>query len=266
MATNPNNALGTPGAFGGRTSVNALSDNLAMLSSRGVLQGWTCRPYSGMTVALGGSGNVRDVAVAEDPAGNRVPIDNRTTTNVQVTLEAASNTGDRIDVIVAYVNNPAEITSTGEPVADNPEICGIIAVSGEAATEPTAPDESAIRTAITADGSSGSTAYYVVLATISVPQGTTDVTTELITNPPKAVVTIETDSALDESSNNPVANAVLALVIGNLQDTVDALPQIFYGTEEIAEDDTRGKNGDIYFQYEAAEEEASASSASIDNA
>ena len=40
---------------------------------------------------------------------------------------------------------------------------------------PVAPNESAIRTAITADGASGTTAYYVVLATITVATGTTDI-------------------------------------------------------------------------------------------
>ena len=74
--TNPNNAIGTNAAYGGRTSVNAANDNLALYTSRGVVSGWTLSPDTGMTISVGGASDVRDVAVAEDAAGNRTTINN----------------------------------------------------------------------------------------------------------------------------------------------------------------------------------------------
>ena len=167
--TNPNDSVGTNGAYGGRTSVNALNDVLASFTGRGVLSGWGVTASSGMTVNVGGSAGVRDVAIAEGNAGNRTTVDNRSSSPISVTLSAASASSTRIDCIVAYVNNPATVLVT---TIDNPSACGIIAVQGTTS----APDESAIRAAITADGGTGSTAYYVVLATITIAAGTTDLT------------------------------------------------------------------------------------------
>lgn len=169
--TNPDNAVGTNAAYGGRTSVNAFNDGLGAYS-RGILSGWECVPNSGMTVSLGGSGNTRDVAVAEDNAGNKTSINNISGSPVDVTLDAAPGSNSRIDSIVAYVDNPPQGTST---IADNYEACGIIAVTGIASSTPTAPDDNDIRSAITADGASGVTAYYVVLASITIANGTTDI-------------------------------------------------------------------------------------------
>ena len=167
--TNPNDSVGTNGAYGGRTSVNALNDVLASFTGRGVLSGWGVTASSGMTVNVGGSAGVRDVAIAEDNAGNRTTVDNRSSSPISVTLSAASASSTRIDCIVAYVNNPATVLVT---TIDNPSACGIIAVNGTTS----APDDAAIRSAITADGGTGSTAYYVVLATITIAAGTTDLT------------------------------------------------------------------------------------------
>ena len=171
--TNPNNAVGTNGAYGGRTSVNAFNDNLAVYSGRGILSGWACEPSSGMTVALGGDGEHRDVAIAEDPIGNRTTINNISEAPVEVTIAAAPATNSRIDSIVAYVVRPPQGSASE---VDNPAAVGLIAVSGTVAGTPTAPDDNAIRTAITADGAAGTTAYYVVLANITVANGTTVIT------------------------------------------------------------------------------------------
>lgn len=174
--TNPNNAIGTNGAFGGRTSVNAFNDVMGALS-RGVLSGWACAPNSGLTVSLGGNGTTRDTAIAEDNAGNRTSINNISNSPINVTIGAAPGTNSRIDAIVAYVDNPPSGVST---VTDNPGACGLIVVEGTAASTPVAPNDSKIRTAITADGASGTTAYYVVLAYITMASGTTDITSSEI--------------------------------------------------------------------------------------
>ena len=169
--TNPNDAIGTNAAYGGRTSVVAFNDIMTAFTP-GILSGWNCAVDSGLTVRLGGSSSVRDVAIAKDNAGNKTSINNIDQgVEVYVTVEQAPASNSRIDVIVAYVDNPPQGNSTD---ADNPGACGIIPVSGTPAETPVAPNESAIRSAISADGASGSTAYYVVLAKITVPTGTTD--------------------------------------------------------------------------------------------
>ena len=172
--TNPDNALGTNGAFGGRTSVNAFNDVLATFDGAGVVSGFVVEPDTGMTVAVGGDGTTRDVAVAEDPFGNRTTVDNISGDPIPVTIDTASTTTARIDSIVAYVNSPANASDTS---VDNPTACGIISVNG---TSGGAPLDAAIRTAITADGGTGSTAYYVVIANVSVPANTTTITSGLI--------------------------------------------------------------------------------------
>lgn len=169
--TNPNNAIGTNAGFGGRTSPNALNDNLAAWT-RGVISGWACSPKSGMVVRVGGSGDARDVAIAEDNAGNKTTINNRSGSPVDVTISGASATGNRIDSIVAYVDNPAQGTSSD---VDYAPACGIIAVKGTVSSNPSAPTNAQIRSAITADGANGTAAYYVVLANITVGQGVTTI-------------------------------------------------------------------------------------------
>lgn len=175
--TNPNNAIGTNGAFDGRTSPNALNDLTAAFTS-GIVSGWNCAPKSGMTVQLGGSASVRDVALAQDNAGDKLTINNRSGAPVEVTLAGAPATNNRIDAIVAYVDNP----STGDgATTDNPTTCGIIAVSGTVAANPSAPTEAQIRSAITTDGATGGVAYYVVLATIRVGTNVTTIGSGVIT-------------------------------------------------------------------------------------
>lgn len=171
--TNPDNAIGTNAAYDGRTSVNAFNDDLASYSA-GILSGWACVPNTGLTVSLGG-GSDRDVAIAEDNNGNKTTINNISGSAVDVTMPAAPASNTRIDLVVAYVDNPPQGNST---TADNPDACGIIPVSGTPSAIPVAPNDGAIRTAITADGASGATAYYVVLANITIANGTTDLTSD----------------------------------------------------------------------------------------
>lgn len=196
--TNPNNAIGTNAGFGGRTSPNALNDNLAAWT-RGVISGWACSPKSGMIVQIGGSGSDRDVAVAEDNAGNKTSINNRNGSPVDITLSGASSTGNRIDSIVAYVDNPAQGTSSD---VDYAPACGIIAVKGTVSSNPSAPTNARIRSAITADGANGTAAYYVVLANVTVGQGVTAIGSSAIAQGTKATLqqfmdSIATNSRLD---------------------------------------------------------------------
>lgn len=182
--TNPNDAVGTNAAYSGGTSVNAFNDGISAYS-RGIMSGWACVPNTGLKVSLGGSGNVRDVAIAEDNSGNKTTINNISGSPIDVTLASAPASNSRIDSIVVYVDNPPTGSSS---IADNPAACGIIAVKGIVASSPTAPTDNEIRSAITADGASGVTAYYAVLANITIPNGTTDITSgEIIAGPAAAI-------------------------------------------------------------------------------
>lgn len=172
--TNPSDAVGTNGAYGGRTSVDAFNDVLGVFQSAGILSGWYVRASSGMTVLVGGQSGVRDVAIAEDQLGDRTTVNNRLGSPISVTIATASPSTARVDSIVLYVNKPATVSTM---TIDNPEACGIIAVSGTT----TAPSSADIRSAITADGGSGATAYYVVIADITIPASATVITQTNIT-------------------------------------------------------------------------------------
>lgn len=185
--TNPGDAVGTNGGYGGRTSVNAFNDVLSAFSGRGIIKGWACVPKTGMTVSLGGQEMVRDVAIAENGLGQFTTIDNISVQPIDVTLSDAPTLGQRIDAIVAYVTNPPD--SNGQLI-DSPDACGLIVVESSVTTSPTAPDEAMIREAITADGGSGVTAYYVVLATVQIGTGANVITNTEIAQGDKAFVPI----------------------------------------------------------------------------
>lgn len=218
--TNPGNALGTNGAYNGRTSVNAINDVLSGYDGRGILSGWRCVPKEGLTLAFGGNGVSRDVAIAQDDVGNKTTINNISEQPVDLTLAAAPSIGQRIDVIVAYVNNPPQVATppAGQSIPiDNPEVVGLIDVQGDVvANNPVAPNEDAIRSAIGADGGVSSTAYYVIMATVEVGEGVTDITADNITPGfkfPKGTV----DAALNPLSENPVQNKVITAKIQEIE-------------------------------------------------
>lgn len=206
--TNPNNAIGTNGAYGGRTSVEAFNDDLALYSGRGRLSGFVVSPDSGMTVSLGGDGSTRDVAIAEDNTGNKTTINNISGSPISVTIDAAPASNSRIDAIVAYVDNPPQGTSSS---VDNPGACGLIVVKGTTASSPIPPTEAMIRTAITADGASGTTAFYVIVGYVRVPNGTTDITGNLISQGPLTAISasaIQTGSITTAKiANNAITTA-----------------------------------------------------------
>lgn len=203
--TNPGNAIGTNGAFGGRTSVNAFNDDLALYVSRGILSGFAVSPDSGMKIVVGGDGTTRDVAIAEDNIGNKTTINNISGSPVQLTISGAPASNSRIDAIVAYVDNPAQGSATQ---TDNFGACGLIVVEGTVAGTPSKPNESDIRSAITTDGASGTTAYFVVLGYVSVANGTTDITSNMIEQ--GGMAGINTDQIENGSiTNDKIANDTL---------------------------------------------------------
>lgn len=223
--TNPGNALGTNGAFGGRTSVNALNDVLSAFSGSGILSGWVAVPKGGLTIGLGGIPGTRDVAIALDDNGNKTTINNISESPINITLPAVPSVGQRVDLIVAYVNNPPQGTSTE---MDNPGACGIIVVSGSpAASNPVVPAESDIRSAITADGASGTTAYYCILAQVIVSAGMTDVVDSNIT--PNTLDPFRTGPGIGVFADTGATNIGISRRVLNL--TNKDLP--YYGTKGI---------------------------------
>lgn len=177
--TNPNNAVGTNAGFNGRSTPNAINDILAAFPDGGIVSGWGCSPKSGMTVQIGGNGTKRDVAIAKNNTGDFTTINNRLGSPIDITLDGAPSTGNRIDVIVAYVNNPQN--GTGAADVDFPSQTGIIAVKGTAAGSPSEPSTATIQSAITADGGNGTTAFWTKLAKITVGQGVTTIGSGVIT-------------------------------------------------------------------------------------
>jgi len=167
--TNPNNAIGVNAAYGTRTSVNAFNDIAQIVSGRGILSGWAITPRGGMILEVGGVAGVRDVAVGEDNLGNRICLNNRLSNAISVTIPAASASSARYDAIVVYANNPAQAANT---TTDAPSACGIIVASGSAS----GVSDAQIRSAITADGGTGSIAYYAVVAQVYVGAGSTTIT------------------------------------------------------------------------------------------
>lgn len=212
MASNPNNAVGTNGAFGGRTSVNAFNDVLSIFNSRGIVQGWDMAPDSGMNITIGGDGSNRDVAIAQDNIGNKTTINNISEQPIPLTIPAAPATNSRIDAVVAYVDNPPQGQDT---VTDNYGACGLIVVSGTAASSPSVPSEADIRTAITADGGAGTVAYYVVLGTVTVATGTTDISANMLTKGSYAGVPSANISDGAITSSKLANNAVTTSKISN---------------------------------------------------
>lgn len=181
---NPDNALGTNGAFGGRTSVNAFNDVLGVFSGRGILNGWDCTPAGGMVVSLGGNGTDRDVAIAEDAVGNKTTVNNISEAPISVTMSSAPASNSRIDAIVAYI----ESSPSSDAITDNYDAVNLLVVNGTSASTPAIPTDAEIRNAITMDGASGSTCYYVVLATVTIPSGTTDIDATMISGGSMAMV------------------------------------------------------------------------------
>lgn len=182
--TNPENAVGTNAAFGGRTSPNAFNDVLsgflvpptsARLRTGGTLSGWRISGANAAQISIGG-GEARDVAVAVDPNGNAVTVNNISGQPITVDMPAKPTTGTRRDTIVAYVNNPPDGSATAP---DNPAACGIIVVAGAGGN--TLPTTAAIQAAITADGGEGATAYFVRLVTVSRSSTETDINTDAST-------------------------------------------------------------------------------------
>ena len=179
MSTNPNDIVRVRARANGRASVyeaNAWCQSLSqgVLDGNGVIQNTS----ADMNVLVGGTSSKPDVVIASNPSGYKIALDIVGQQAVAITAPASNK---RITSIVAYTDD-LSLASTDENITGSPSSCGLIVVNGTASASPSAPDDATIRTAITADGATGSQACYCVLAEILVDHTTTTITNSLIDN------------------------------------------------------------------------------------
>lgn len=177
--TNPDNIVRVRARNGGRASVYeangwAQAYTSGLLEGNGVIQNTS----ADMNVLVGGSASKPDVVLAENPAGYKIALDLVGQQAVAITAPASNS---RISAIVAYTDD-LSLATTQDTVTGSPASCGLIVVNGTTSGSPVAPTDNQIRTAITADGATGSQAAYCVIATIEVANDTTVITNSLITN------------------------------------------------------------------------------------
>lgn len=182
--TNPDNIVRVRARNGGRASVYEANGwcqaySSGLLKGNGVVQNTS----ADMNVLVGGSASKPDVVLAENPAGYKVALDLVGQKPVTITAPASNS---RISAIVAYTDD-LSLATTEDTITGSPASCGLIVVNGTASSSPVEPTDNQIRTAITADGATGSQAAYVVIATILVANDTTIITDSLITNKKAAV-------------------------------------------------------------------------------
>lgn len=176
--TNPDNIVRVRARNGGRASVYeangwAQAYTSGLVEGNGVIQNTS----ADMHVLVGGSATKPDVVLAENPAGYKIALDLVGQQAITITTPASNS---RISAIVAYTDDLA-IASSQDTITGSPASCGLIVVNGTASSSPTEPTDNQIRTAITADGATGSQAAYCVIATILVASDATTITDSLIT-------------------------------------------------------------------------------------
>lgn len=175
--TNPNNIVRIRARKGGRASVYEANAWCQQFST-GLFEGNGVTPNTvgDMNVLVGGSATKPDVVIAENPAGYKVALDIVGKEPIRLT---APSSNSRIASIVVY-SDDLEIASDQTNTTGSPSSCGVIVVYGASSASPVAPDDSAIRSAITSDGATGSQAVYAVIANVNISSSTSVVSKSLI--------------------------------------------------------------------------------------
>lgn len=177
--TNPNNIVRVSSRNNGRASVYEGNSNMSIQPySQGLLSGNGVKQNTSadMNVLVGGSPSNPDIVIATAPSGYKIVLDIVGQQAIQLTAPASNS---RITSVVAYTDD-LSVQSTQTNVPGSPLSCGLILVNGTSAASPTAPSDSDIRSAITADGATGSQAAYSVIANITVASNTTTITNAII--------------------------------------------------------------------------------------
>lgn len=176
--TNPDDIVRVRARLEGRASVYE-ANGWAQAYTTGLLSGNGVLPNTvpDMNVLVGGSQDNPDVVIAQNANGYKIALDIVGQQAITITAPASQS---RISAIVAYTDD-LSLASTDSATTGSPSSCGLIVVNGNTASTPTEPSEATIRSAITADGATGSQACYCVIATILVSSSTTTISTSLIT-------------------------------------------------------------------------------------
>ena len=239
--TNPDNIVRVRARNGGRASVYEANGwgqaySSGLLEGNGVVQ----NTVADMNVLVGGSTTKPDVVLAENPAGYRIALDLVGQQPIAITAPA---TNSRISAIVAYTDD-LSLESTEDTVTGSPASCGLIVVNGTAGSEPSEPTDSQIRTAITADGATGSQAAYAIIATIEVASDTTIITDSLININQAAIPSSKLDwTTFDiQSGTVPSGNNNISLSEGKWIFFAYCTVLVTYGSEKSLE---LSKNGSI---------------------
>lgn len=220
--TNPDNIVRVRARNGGRASVYEANGwcqafSTGLLEGNGVIQ----NTVADMNVLVGGSITKPDVVIATNPAGYKIALDIVGQQAVAITAPASNK---RISAIVAYTDD-LSLPTTQDTVTGAPGSCGLIVVNGTAASSPTAPNDTTIRSAITADGATGSQASYCVIATILVENGTTAITSSEITTNKAGVTSQNIDFATFIVSNqDSTEKAVSAAFSDALSVDISGIP------------------------------------------
>lgn len=199
IMTNPNSIVRLHSRNAGRASVYEANAPYQVYDN-GLLKGTGIVPATGLNITVGGAAAKPDIAIAETPDAYKIALDLAGTATLTLT---APSSNSKIVAIVAYTDDLAE-ESTDTTITGNPSSCGLIAVDGTVAATPVEPDDSAIRTAITADGATGSQAAYAVLAYITLASDTTDITGSLIKVPDAFFVKVVPESEIDDLIGTPL--------------------------------------------------------------
>jgi len=147
---------------GGKTDEKGISTHLYGLFTGEVINGMAVSQNS----PLGMSVLVSEGRVMID-SGSDYPYLGFTDANEVVTITTADGSNPRIDAIVAYI----DLSVVDSTNANNPGAFKIVAVAGTPAGSPSAPNNSAISTAI------GSGNPFIRLANVTVGTGVTTITT-----------------------------------------------------------------------------------------
>ena len=197
--TNPNSIVRLHSRNAGRASVYEANAPYQVYDN-GLLKGTGVVPASGLNVTVGGAAANPDIVIGISPDEYKIALDLAGTATLTLT---APSSNSKIVAIVAYTDDLAE-ESTDTTVTGNPSSCGLIAVDGTPAATPTAPDDTAIRTAITADGATGSQACYSIIALVTIAAGTTDITASLIKNQDAFFIKVVPESEIDDLIGTPL--------------------------------------------------------------
>lgn len=197
--TNPNSIVRLHSRNNGRGSV--LESNMPFqIYDKGLLEGSGVVPATGLNVTVGGTATNPDIVIAETPAGYKIALDIVGSTTLTLT---APSENSKIVAIVAYTDD-LSVESTDTTVTGNPSTCGLIAVDGAPAASPVAPDDATIRTAITADGATGSQASYAVVAYVTISSTTDTITSTLVNTPDAFFIKLVPESELDDYAGTPL--------------------------------------------------------------